>query len=98
RDIDRLLGKKVDAIVKVIFIAWAFGIIGWCMAAIVDRSEWLISNQHLLEDHLSIYILVMFQVVPLVFAISGGLAFRKAKPSIAATLFILSIGLFLWVG
>ena len=94
---DKNLVEKIIAFIKVVFVAWAFGVIGWCLSRVVDRSEWAINNLELVENHLRLYVLVMFQVVPLVFAAVGGVVFRKVKPVMASALFALSVVMFIWV-
>lgn len=98
RDISRFLGKQFDVIVKVAFLVWAFGIAGWCLARVVDRSEWIVSNQHLVGESVHHYVLVVFWGIPIACAIAGGMVFCKTKPSVVAALFISSVGLYLWVG
>ncbi|WP_223669629.1 hypothetical protein [Kangiella shandongensis] len=98
KETNQSLGQKIDLIVKLFFLAWAFGILGWCLARSLDKSEWLIAHSHVLEEHLELYVLIMFQVVPVTFAILGAFALRKSTPARAALFFIASVGLFIWLG
>ncbi|WP_303759320.1 hypothetical protein [Alcanivorax jadensis] len=98
KEINQSLGRKIDLIAKLLFLAWAFGIFGWCLARSFDKSEWLIAHSHVLERHLEIYVLVMFQVIPVTFAVLGALALRKSTPTRVALFLIASLGLSAWVG
>ena len=98
KEVNQSLGRKIDFIGKLLFLTWTFGVVGWCLARSLDKAEWLIVHSQILERHLGIYVLVMFQVVPITFAVLGALALRKSTPARVASFFIVSVGLFVWVG
>lgn len=98
KKLDEYWGKKLAIGIKLIVIGWSFGIIGWCFARLLDRSPWVINNVQLSPNQLEWYVFVLFQVVPIAFAVIGCYLFRKINPKLAVLFLVLSSGFFVWVG
>ncbi|QSP95516.1 hypothetical protein LPB19_03605 [Marinobacter salinisoli] len=96
--LDQYLGDKIGEGIRLGFVAWAFGILGWCIARLIDRSAWIDISILNNPERLDWYAKILFLAFPVAWAILGCFALRKAKPWHVSALFSFSLALFVWGG
>lgn len=82
----------------VLVIGFSAYLCTWCLARLVDRSELVISNTHLLdsvEAH-EVYKLLAFQIIPIVVGIIAGIIYRPKSLYIPSSILGFSVLLFVF--
>ncbi len=98
QELNQRLGQIVSVGVRLGFVAWVFGILGWCIARLIDRSEWLIGSALISPDWLNWYVNILFFAFPVICSICGCYLMRRVKPRYVAALFSVAVACFVWVG